>query len=162
MRRCNHLDRVRDTNATMVASLLQPIPEVFELFDNVILLQEGHLVYAGHRAGALPFLESQIGVQCPEDEDICEFIVSYLGDPNTVVQLVRMGVVCVRCVRCVPGAYCSVVDGTSAADEGGAVWAMVQARHAEEVLAQEKKAEPTGASPRAVDVAGEQAAVVAK
>ena len=31
---------------------LQPIPEVYNLFDQVVLLQEGHAVYAGPRTGA--------------------------------------------------------------------------------------------------------------
>ena len=40
-----------DTKGTVVASLLQPIPEIFELFDQLVLLQDGFVVYAGPRDG---------------------------------------------------------------------------------------------------------------
>ena len=42
----------KETNGNVVASLLQPIPEIFDLFTNVVLLQEGYVVYAGPREGA--------------------------------------------------------------------------------------------------------------
>jgi hypothetical protein len=32
--------------------LLQPIPEVYNLFDQILLLQDSHLVYSGPREGA--------------------------------------------------------------------------------------------------------------
>jgi ABC-type multidrug transport system ATPase subunit len=35
--------------ATVLMSLLQPPPEVFELFDDVMLLSEGQMVYHGPR-----------------------------------------------------------------------------------------------------------------
>lgn len=41
----------KETGGTIVASLLQPIPEIFDLFENVVLLQEGHVVFAGPRTG---------------------------------------------------------------------------------------------------------------
>jgi ABC-type multidrug transport system ATPase subunit len=34
---------------TVLMSLLQPPPEVFELFDDVMLLSEGQMVYHGPR-----------------------------------------------------------------------------------------------------------------
>ncbi len=35
---------------TAIASLLQPPPEVFAMFDNVMLMREGRIVYHGPRA----------------------------------------------------------------------------------------------------------------
>ena len=35
--------------ATLLVSLLQPPPETFELFDDVMLLSDGVLVYSGPR-----------------------------------------------------------------------------------------------------------------
>ena len=43
----------RGTGGTVIATLLQPIPEVYALFTNVLLLQEGHCVYCGPRDGEL-------------------------------------------------------------------------------------------------------------
>uniref|UniRef100_A0A804LC09 ABC transporter family G domain-containing protein n=1 Tax=Zea mays TaxID=4577 RepID=A0A804LC09_MAIZE len=43
--------------ATVLASLLQPAPEVFDLFDDVMLLSEGQIVYQGPREYVLEFFE---------------------------------------------------------------------------------------------------------
>ncbi|XP_062196957.1 ABC transporter G family member 38-like isoform X2 [Phragmites australis] len=51
--------------ATVVVSLLQPTPEVFELFDDVMLLSEGQIVYQGPREYLLEFFE-RCGFRCPE------------------------------------------------------------------------------------------------
>ena len=50
--------------ATAIMALLQPSPEVFQLFDDVMLLSDGMCVYYGPREGILPFFESQ-GFRCP-------------------------------------------------------------------------------------------------
>ena len=41
---------------TMVISLLQPAPETFDLFDDIILLSEGQVVYQGPRENILRVL----------------------------------------------------------------------------------------------------------
>ena len=66
-----HVVHVLDT--TMVVSLLQPPPETFELFDDVILLSEGHIVYQGPQELVLDFFES-IGFLCPERKSIADFL----------------------------------------------------------------------------------------
>ena len=43
---------------TFMASLFQPTCEVFDLFDRLILLNQGHIVYQGPRQDALPYFES--------------------------------------------------------------------------------------------------------
>eukprot|EP01018_Ginkgo_biloba_P026509 Gb_37006 [translate_table: standard] len=60
-------------NATMVISLLQPAPETFDLFDDVILLSEGQLVYQGPREAILEFFES-MGFKCPERKGVADFL----------------------------------------------------------------------------------------
>jgi ABC-type multidrug transport system ATPase subunit len=45
-------------------ALKQPSPEVFELFDDVLLLSEGVCVYHGPTDGVLRFF-SDLGFQCP-------------------------------------------------------------------------------------------------
>ncbi|XP_010250339.1 PREDICTED: ABC transporter G family member 42-like [Nelumbo nucifera] len=61
------------TEATILMSLLQPAPETFELFDDVILLSEGQIVYQGPREHVLEFFES-CGFRCPERKDIADFL----------------------------------------------------------------------------------------
>ena len=60
-------------DVTMVVSLLQPAPETFELFDDIILLSEGQIVYQGPRENVLEFFE-RTGFKCPERKGIADFL----------------------------------------------------------------------------------------
>ncbi|CAJ1967703.1 unnamed protein product [Sphenostylis stenocarpa] len=58
---------------TMIIALLQPAPETYELFDDIILLSEGKIVYQGPRESVLPFFES-VGFKCPERKGVADFL----------------------------------------------------------------------------------------
>lgn len=60
-------------DVTMVISLLQPAPETFELFDDLILLSEGQIVYQGPRESVLEFFE-YTGFKCPERKGVADFL----------------------------------------------------------------------------------------
>jgi ABC-type multidrug transport system ATPase subunit len=60
-------------DVTMIISLLQPAPETFELFDDIILLSDGQIVYQGPREHILEFFES-CGFKCPERKGIADFL----------------------------------------------------------------------------------------
>ncbi|XP_020576479.1 ABC transporter G family member 45-like isoform X2 [Phalaenopsis equestris] len=60
-------------DTTMVISLIQPSPETFELFDDIILLCQGHIVYQGHRENVLEFFEF-MGFKCPDRKNIADFL----------------------------------------------------------------------------------------
>lgn len=60
-------------DVTMVISLLQPAPETFELFDDLILLSEGQIVYQGPRESVLEFFE-YVGFKCPERKGVADFL----------------------------------------------------------------------------------------
>ncbi|KAI3947486.1 hypothetical protein MKX01_028391 [Papaver californicum] len=60
-------------DVTMIISLLQPAPETFELFDDIILLSEGEIVFQGPRANVLEFFES-MGFRCPERKGVADFL----------------------------------------------------------------------------------------
>ncbi|KAG0457816.1 hypothetical protein HPP92_022973 [Vanilla planifolia] len=59
--------------ATILMSLLQPAPEIFELFDDIILLAEGQIVYQGPREHVLEFFEN-CGFRCPERKSAADFL----------------------------------------------------------------------------------------
>lgn len=61
------------TDATIVVGLLQPAPETFDLFDDIILLAEGKVVYHGPRTDVLDFFES-CGFKCPERKGVADFL----------------------------------------------------------------------------------------
>ncbi|KAL8152023.1 hypothetical protein V2J09_021831 [Rumex salicifolius] len=60
-------------DVTMIISLLQPAPETYELFDDVILLSEGKIAYQGPRDNVLEFFES-MGFKCPDRKGVADFL----------------------------------------------------------------------------------------
>ncbi|GLT27269.1 hypothetical protein SLA2020_022810 [Shorea laevis] len=77
-------------DGTVLMALLQPAPETFELFDDLILLSEGYMVYQGPRAEVLEFFES-LGFRLPPRKGIADFLqevtsrkdqAQYWADPS--------------------------------------------------------------------------------
>ncbi|MBA0602600.1 hypothetical protein Gorai_002775, partial [Gossypium raimondii] len=60
-------------NGTALISLLQPAPETYDLFDDIILLSDGHVVYQGPRENVLEFFE-YMGFKCPERKGVADFL----------------------------------------------------------------------------------------
>ncbi|KAL5575732.1 hypothetical protein UlMin_017431 [Ulmus minor] len=60
-------------NGTTVISLLQPAPETYNLFDDIILISDGQIVYQGPREQVLEFFES-MGFKCPERKGVADFL----------------------------------------------------------------------------------------
>ncbi|AES68067.2 drug resistance transporter-like ABC domain protein [Medicago truncatula] len=60
-------------NGTAVISLLQPAPETYDLFDDIILISDGQVVYHGPREYVLDFFES-MGFKCPERKGVADFL----------------------------------------------------------------------------------------
>jgi ABC-type multidrug transport system ATPase subunit len=58
---------------TAVISLLQPAPETYNLFDDIILLSDGHVVYQGPREHVLEFFEF-MGFRCPARKGVADFL----------------------------------------------------------------------------------------
>ncbi|KAI3447489.1 hypothetical protein Pfo_004154 [Paulownia fortunei] len=64
---------VHIVDVTMIISLLQPAPETYNLFDDVIFLSEGQIVYQGPRENVLEFFE-YMGFKCPERKGVADFL----------------------------------------------------------------------------------------
>ncbi|CAI8614414.1 unnamed protein product [Vicia faba] len=58
---------------TAVISLLQPPPETYNLFDDIILLSDSHIIYHGPREHVLEFFES-FGFKCPNRKGVADFL----------------------------------------------------------------------------------------
>lgn len=69
LRACAHA-----LDTTILVCLLQPPPEVFDLFDDVIVMDGGQIVYHGEREQVLDHFES-IGYRCPPRKDVADFLV---------------------------------------------------------------------------------------
>ncbi|CAN1282354.1 ABC transporter G family member 31 [Linum perenne] len=75
---------------TVLMALLQPPPETFDLFDDLILLSEGYVVYEGPREEVVKFFES-LGFQLPPRKGVADFLqevtskkdqAQYWADPS--------------------------------------------------------------------------------
>ncbi|XP_059660861.1 ABC transporter G family member 31 [Cornus florida] len=64
---------VHQMQGTVLMALLQPAPETFDLFDDLVLLSEGHIVYQGPREEVLEFFES-LGFRLPPRKGVADFL----------------------------------------------------------------------------------------
>ncbi|KAL5701729.1 transcription factor [Ranunculus cassubicifolius] len=60
-------------NGNAIISLLQPAPETYNLFDDIILLSDGHIVYHGPCEHVLDFFKL-MGFKCPERKGVADFL----------------------------------------------------------------------------------------
>jgi ABC-type multidrug transport system ATPase subunit len=60
-------------DGTAVISLLQPAPETYDLFDDIILLSDGYVIYQGPREHVLEVFET-MGFKCPERKGVADFL----------------------------------------------------------------------------------------
>ena len=63
---------IHSLKGTAVVSLLQPASETYNLFDDVILLSDGHIVYQGPHKHVLEFF-AFMGFKCPERKGVADF-----------------------------------------------------------------------------------------
>lgn len=66
------------TDATILISLLQLSPETFDLFDDIILMAEGKILYHGPRESVLEFFES-CGFRCPDRKAVADFVLEVIS-----------------------------------------------------------------------------------
>ncbi|VAH58215.1 unnamed protein product [Triticum turgidum subsp. durum] len=71
-------DSTHALDGTTIISLLQPAPETYELFDDVILISEGQIVYQGPREYAADFFAA-MGFRCPERKNVADFLQEVLS-----------------------------------------------------------------------------------
>lgn len=64
---------VHEMDGTILLALLQPAPETFDLFDDLMLLSEGYVVYQGPRAEVLEFFEG-LGFRLPPRKGVADFL----------------------------------------------------------------------------------------
>jgi hypothetical protein len=80
----------RLSGSSVVSALLQPTPETYELFDQIILLHEGRIVYHGLRTDIKRWLWRVCGLDVPVDVDEASFLVDFLADPEMAYESARL------------------------------------------------------------------------
>ncbi|VAI16433.1 unnamed protein product [Triticum turgidum subsp. durum] len=66
------------SESTILVSLLQPAPETYQLFDDIILMAEGQIVYHGPKSCIMSFFES-CGFKCPGRKGDADFLQEVLS-----------------------------------------------------------------------------------
>jgi ABC-type multidrug transport system permease subunit len=74
----------RMSNSTRVISLLQPSPETVSLFDDIILLGEGRILYAGPIEDVEGYF-ADLGFKSPEFMDIADFLQQMSTDEGAML-----------------------------------------------------------------------------
>jgi ABC-type multidrug transport system ATPase subunit/ABC-type multidrug transport system permease subunit len=82
----------KEMRGTVIIALLQPTPEVYNLFDDVLLMREGAVVYHGPRK-TLPGYLSGLGFTPPGDAagedntaDVADWLVELLASPTKLIK----------------------------------------------------------------------------
>lgn len=74
------------SESTVVVSLLQPAPETYDLFDDIILMAEGKIVYHGPCSHILNFFE-ECGFRCPERKGVADFLQEVITNAYVLTYL---------------------------------------------------------------------------
>jgi ABC-type multidrug transport system ATPase subunit/ABC-type multidrug transport system permease subunit len=64
----------RTLGGSSIVALLQPTPEVVELFDDILMVNEGHMIYHGPRTEILSYFQER-GFTCPPRTDPADFLI---------------------------------------------------------------------------------------
>ncbi len=75
----------RVMNGSATVALLQPSPEVLALFDNLILMRHGQIVFSGSQSELRAHF-ARINIQPEEEEaiDFADWLVDFLTDPQAI------------------------------------------------------------------------------
>ncbi|XP_057799463.1 ABC transporter G family member 32-like [Salvia miltiorrhiza] len=68
-------------DGTTLVSLLQPDPETYKMFDDVILFSEGQIVYQGPCEVAVDFF-TFMGFKCPSRKNVADFLQEVLSEKD--------------------------------------------------------------------------------
>lgn len=63
---------------TVISSIHQPRSSIFAMFDDLILLSEGRMLYSGAASEALPYFEG-LGHKCPQHYNPAEFLADLIS-----------------------------------------------------------------------------------
>ncbi|GLE01188.1 hypothetical protein PINS_up010018 [Pythium insidiosum] len=85
----------RQFRKTVVISLLQPSPEIFALFDDVLILNDGYVTYHGPCADVQQYFAG-LGFVCPPRRDLADFLVDLGTDQQTQYEVALPSTTTVR------------------------------------------------------------------
>ncbi len=75
------LRKLADSGKTIIAVIHQPSQHVFSMFDDLLLVSEGHLMYYGEVEKARPYFQN-LGYVCAKETGTAEFILETISRTN--------------------------------------------------------------------------------
>ncbi len=63
---------------TIFMTIHQPNSEIFELFDRLLLLVDGKIIYQGNREKAAVYFDRNFGLSCPEFANPADYFMSIM------------------------------------------------------------------------------------
>lgn len=75
------------TQGTIIATLLQPAPEVFDLFDQYFFLMAGEMAFLGSKEDAVNYFPNVLQAPCPPTIDFADFVNDFLTNPLEVYKV---------------------------------------------------------------------------
>ena len=69
--------KIADRGKTVLCVIHQPSSEIFDLFDDVVFMSKGYILYHGSVAGVVPYFASK-GYSCPTDYNPADYIMYML------------------------------------------------------------------------------------
>ena len=76
----SNLKDIAKTGRTVISTIHQPSSDILRLFDELILLNEGKIIYQGEVNNLVPYF-SKIGYQCPEYSNPSDFVFMNIFNP---------------------------------------------------------------------------------
>ncbi|KAH0486669.1 MAG: hypothetical protein KVP17_003006 [Porospora cf. gigantea B] len=73
------LKDLADRGHCVACTIHQPSSNLFQKFDDLILLADGHIVYAGDTMGVIPWFSEKFGLKCPRTANPADFIIRATG-----------------------------------------------------------------------------------
>ena len=71
-------DLARKENRTVISTIHQPNSDIYEMFDRLMLLAKGHIIYFNKAESAVDYF-SGIGERCPERSNPADFFMSMMS-----------------------------------------------------------------------------------
>ena len=82
------LKKLSESGRLVLASIHQPSSEIFDLFDNVIFLDNGNMVYSGIVKNIVPHFDS-IGYKCPDNYNPADYLLFILQTTKDKTELYK-------------------------------------------------------------------------
>ena len=67
---------------TVIMTIHQPNADIFALFDRLLLMAEGRLIYQGPSADATKYFADNFDLQCPEFYNPADYLISVMHPEN--------------------------------------------------------------------------------